>query len=301
LSHNTTYYWQVRALNAIGYKEANAGAWWNFFVQITPPAAFTKINPANGANGEPPNPTLIWNASGGATLYEYCYDMNDNNTCDSGWVSNGSDTSVGLSGLSAGAAYYWQVRARNGGGISYADNGAWWRFVVGTLSGDSYEPDNTPEQANWMTSGANQVHSLSPASDVDWVKFTVDVPSNVVIETSGSSGNTRMALYDSSMNPLEVNDDIGGGNLFSRIDRICGVDALIAGTYYVKIDEPNGLELANYQLSLTITPCNSFTIFLPVVTSNLTTALNSIVTPTENPPNNQAAPVGALPKVYRPD
>ncbi len=30
LDENRTYYWQVRAINAVGSTEANAGAWWNF-------------------------------------------------------------------------------------------------------------------------------------------------------------------------------------------------------------------------------------------------------------------------------
>ena len=37
-----------------------------------------------------------------------------------------------------------------------------------------------------------------------------------------------MWLYDSELNELEQNDDDGSG-LFSRIDRLCGVDALPAG------------------------------------------------------------------------
>jgi len=41
---------------------------------------------------------------------------------------------------------------------------------------DSYEPDDTPAQATTIaTDGTPQTHTISPASDVDYVKFGVAV------------------------------------------------------------------------------------------------------------------------------
>ena len=112
---------------------------------------------------------------------------------------------------------------------------------------DSYEPDNTYYQAKTIKAGEKQKHSIVPASDVDWVKFTLTTTSSVVIETSGKSGDTRMWLYDSRLNLVEYDDD-GGEGYWSRISR-----ELNPGTYYVKIDEyGNNNEINAYYISLEI-------------------------------------------------
>ena len=54
LAPGTNYYWQVQATNAAGDTVANGGAWWTFATQAgaTPPAAFSKTSPANGARNQ---------------------------------------------------------------------------------------------------------------------------------------------------------------------------------------------------------------------------------------------------------
>jgi hypothetical protein len=123
-------------------------------------------------------------------------------------------------------------------------------------SGDSYEPDNTSGEANLISSGSPQTHSLAPAGDQDWVKFTLTSESGITLETSGASGDTRMWLYDSSLTEIDYNDDDGINN-FSFIDRVCGVDALPAGTYYVQVTEYWGIELPSYDLSFNASFCSS--------------------------------------------
>ena len=73
-------------------------------------------------------PTLSWGTSTGATSYEYCYDTTNDSAC-SGWANVGTNTSAGLSGLTAGTTYYWLVRANSAGGITYA-NGAATAFWI---------------------------------------------------------------------------------------------------------------------------------------------------------------------------
>lgn len=102
--------------------------------------------------------------------------------------------------------------------------------------GDSWEPDNSSGQANPIFSGAPQGHGLCPIGDEDWYVFTLAEPSTVLLGTSGPSGDTRMWLYNSRLIQIEFDDDDGPG-LFSEIDRLCGVDALPAGTYFVQVDE----------------------------------------------------------------
>ncbi len=115
--------------------------------------------------------------------------------------------------------------------------------------GDSYEPDDNWSQATVITSGQNQTHSIVPIGDEDWVRFTLSTTSDVVIETSGPTGDTRIWLYDSGLGEIEFDDDHGSG-LFSKIER----DGLTSGTYYVRIDEfENNGEIGSYNINVVIT------------------------------------------------
>lgn len=139
LSLNTTYYWQVRAVDAsnnIAY--ANNYTWWSFTVMpptptptVTPiPPSFVKYGPSNGSSVM--SSTIVWGSSYGATQYQYCYDTTNNNSCDTSWNSAGTNTYANLS-ISPNIFYYWQVRSINGSGVTtYADGSAtsWWSFKM---------------------------------------------------------------------------------------------------------------------------------------------------------------------------
>lgn len=123
---------------------------------------------------------------------------------------------------------------------------------------DVFEPDNDYTLASSLTAGYVRTRTIIPASDVDWAKFTIDTNSAISIETSGpTNSDTRMWLYNSSLTELEFDDDDGPG-LYSLIDRVCGVDALSPGTYYIKVDEfGNNQEIPEYQILYTyIKPCS---------------------------------------------
>jgi len=93
------------------------------------PSPFGKISPADTADDLFMEATLEWQASDDQAMsYEYCYDTIDNGTCDSSWMDNGLNTSVYIKGLSHWNTYYWQVRAINGLGETYANDGIWWWF-----------------------------------------------------------------------------------------------------------------------------------------------------------------------------
>ena len=87
---------------------------------------------------------------------------------------------------------------------------------------------------------------------MDWVKFTLSDESEVILKTSGASGDTEMCLYNANLGEIEYDDD-DGADTFSLIDRQCGVDSLPAGTYYVKINEYNNNDqIASYNLSYSL-------------------------------------------------
>lgn len=154
LTYNTTYYWQVRAKNAMGTTGANGGVWWSFKTQIAPPGAFNKTSPATGATNLPNNPILSWASSTGATSYEYCYDTSNDTFCDGSWVSVGAQTNVNVFDLSTGTTYYWQVRAVNSTAKTEANSGVWWSFTTTTV----------PPPGDFA--------KLSPVDDATGVPFT---------------------------------------------------------------------------------------------------------------------------------
>ena len=99
---------------------------------------------------------------------------------------------------------------------------------------DSFEPDNSPP-GNLIVSGVSQNKSISPVGDEDWNTFTIPSQgANVVIQTSGASGDTRLYLYraQGGNNTLVEFDDDDGAGLFSRIER-----SLSGGTYRIQVDE----------------------------------------------------------------
>lgn len=94
-----------------------------------PPDGFHKSYPAEDATKVRPSITSIWQASSGAAGYQYCYYRVVDGACSS-WSDTIPLTAVALSGLDWNTAYYWQVRAVNAYGTTYADEAHWWMFTT---------------------------------------------------------------------------------------------------------------------------------------------------------------------------
>lgn len=125
------------------------------------------------------------------------------------------------------------------------DSSSWDAAPIQINRCDSYEVDDTWSQAKWLYSGTPQTHDIVPVTDIDWAKFSLSGLSGVVLQTAGSSGDTRMWLYNSSLSQIDYDDDSGIGT-FSKIET-----CLPAGTYYVKVDEyGNNAKISNYSLSI---------------------------------------------------
>ncbi|MDX9991433.1 MAG: S8 family serine peptidase [Anaerolineales bacterium] len=111
------------------------------------PTEFGKTSPADIATGQLLSPTLSWEASDGATSYEYCYSSAPG-PC-SAWHSVGTNTSVILNDLAAGYTYYWQVRAVNLGGTTEANRGNWWSFSTTDTSACTWPAYTAPASATF--------------------------------------------------------------------------------------------------------------------------------------------------------
>lgn len=121
---------------------------------------------------------------------------------------------------------------------------------------DDYEKDDSFFTAKTILPGVTQTHSLYPASkDHDYMKFTLDAPSGITLETSGVTGyDTEMALYASNSSLIGYDND-GGDLLYSKLNRTCETDPLPAGTYYIVVYNYEGF-IPEYQIDLTTTTCD---------------------------------------------
>lgn len=109
---------------------------------------------------------------------------------------------------------------------------------------DSYEPDNTLVSASTITAGTTQTRSITPATDEDWVKFTLSQSEYVEIKTSGPL-ITRVALYDQYQNRIAISNGFKPGNVQALLN---------PGTYYIQVyDSGASNEVEYYYLTLLTT------------------------------------------------
>src|SRR5215213_4815777 len=109
--------------------------WWVDNIKLytcnsLPPAAFNRSSPSSGGTGAGLSTTLSWGSSSGAAYYQYCYDILNDNQCNRTWSAPIQATSADISNLGTNTPYYWQVRAINAGGTTYANNQTWGSFTT---------------------------------------------------------------------------------------------------------------------------------------------------------------------------
>jgi sugar lactone lactonase YvrE len=89
-----------------------------------PPAPPVLSSPANASVGALLAPTLVWNASDGATSYDVYFGT----LSAPSLVASTASTTYAPTGLASGATYYWQIVARNASGTAPSDI---WSFTTG--------------------------------------------------------------------------------------------------------------------------------------------------------------------------
>jgi uncharacterized protein YjiK len=168
--------------------------------EMTAPATFSKIDPLNEAENQPLSLVFSWTPSPGASEYQYCLDTSNDDACTI-WLSTGTASSAVISNLSVATPYYWQVRAVDDFGTTYANGAdtAYWTFSTGGPPGDFTKlspPNGATDQPlnltlNWeAASQAAGYEYCYDTSDDDACSAWVDAGTATSAAISGLSLNT---------------------------------------------------------------------------------------------------------------
>ncbi len=119
------------------------------------------------------------------------------------------------------------------------------------MAADTYEPDNSPGQARKITTdGVAQTHEIQPASDVDYVRFSVVAGTQCSIETSATASaavnDTVITLFGTDGLSVLGEDDDSGDGLYSLLTHTFAA----SGTYYVRVRSYGAQHTGGYRLSV---------------------------------------------------
>lgn len=203
--------WQNRSIHRAGDVD-----WVKFVVKGI--GARNAVLETSGAGGD----TEMWlyKGSSGALL------AHDD---DSG---NGDFARIAVASLQTGTHFLKIQEAGNNGTISaYALRANW----ATQYAPDAYEVDNHASQARSIANGQTQSRSIHVAGDMDWAKIWIggNGARNLVVETRGTSGDTKMRMIRGSTGRRVGYDDNSGAGSFSRIT----IPSIARGTYYIRVQE----------------------------------------------------------------
>ncbi|MGQ9903281.1 MAG: hypothetical protein ACUVRU_02870 [Anaerolineae bacterium] len=226
---NTTYYWQVRADNTSWFSFADGGptAHYSFTTQPAPGAFVKQLPPSGSAPG---TAYLQWSAATGATGYDICLSTT---AADCGnpasYTINTTSLNYTASSLSPGASYFWNVRAKNGSGFSYANGSIYniWNFTAPAGSGGT-TPCNAP-------SAAQNTNHTRPQDQSDiYYALTVNQTSTVIMTVTNATGQLQFRTPNSATCPsyntaLIDYEPVSGGAATIQYYNVT------PGTYYARI------------------------------------------------------------------
>jgi hypothetical protein len=237
------------------------------------PEAFSKTAPTNNATGVQLDVLLDWTSSARTNRYYYCVDTSDNDTCNSGWKSTGASNAL-VKDLAPNTVHYWQVRADNLYGSTYANSNTWWKFTTGSAPGSSNFlpllmnatcssfPSSTEIESNDTALLANGPLCMGfsitgnpnnppdpTAADQDWFKVNWSGNGTLHVEVTNYLYDAQVILKDAAYNELE--------KVYWQLDghyEISYPGTGAAGTYYVQMFAPDGhpTDSGNYTLTVSV-------------------------------------------------
>ena len=140
------------------------------------PGVFGKHNPANAATGIDTSVTLKWGSGTNATSYQYCIDTSNNDACSGSWINTGTNRTVKLTGLTYNKTYYWEVRAVDSAGKTYADDKTWWSFTTNIAKPGTFGKSSPANKATG--SSIYTTLTWTASSQADKYQYCIDTTNN---------------------------------------------------------------------------------------------------------------------------
>jgi len=119
-------------------------------------------------------------------------------------------------------------------------------FELSPYSEDTYESDNTPEEASLITSsGKAQTHTLYPEWDEDWIKFEAEEDTAYIITAFDTTPYFRVNLFLYNTDRVLLRDE-----LFYSYNAQMVYTFTASGTYYIKIEPTDCFAPAAYKINV---------------------------------------------------
>lgn len=177
--------------------------------------------------------TSSWTAVSSATSYTFEFKLNSASTWTATTVTT---TAVNLTGLTASTAYNTRVRSNCASGpSSYAATVNFTTTAVPSNCTDTYENNNSRNQAKTIPVGSSTTARIGTSTDKDWFKFSnTSSARNVRVTMSNLPADYDMILY-------RGNSQVGiSENADNNDEQITYNNTQAAATYYVQVYGYNG-------------------------------------------------------------
>jgi hypothetical protein len=195
LSGGVQYFWRVRAVNSVGTTLA-ANAPFSFTTQSgagSAPGAFVLATPVSGATGVSPTTPLTWSDAAGETSYVLEIDtesgfgapLSYSVTLTAGTTSHAVPSGT----LSAGASYFWRVRAVNSSGVTVAGNAPFGFSLQSAATG--------LPGAFVLSTPASNSGNVPVAASFTWTDSTGE--QSYIVEVDTDSGFTSPLAYQATL------------------------------------------------------------------------------------------------------
>ncbi|MFM7838518.1 MAG: fibronectin type III domain-containing protein, partial [Chitinophagaceae bacterium] len=229
LSEGITYIWKVNATCDLGTGSADSAQFTTAITCLAPTSLSTTNITVSSA-------TLNWALRTGATSY----DVDMRTVGAASWTSkatNITSASLAISGLTGGVTYQWRVRS-NCGTLSGYSNYDSTTFTSATpICTDTYENNNTTNQAKSIALNTEINALIGSASDSDYFKITSpnNTSTNIRVRLYNLPANYNLYLYDRNLVLLGSSTHTG-----TVADTIVYNSLAKKTTYYLKITGVSG-------------------------------------------------------------
>jgi hypothetical protein len=187
---------------------------------------------------------VSWGAVSGATSYTLQYKLSTATTWTT--VSGLTSTSYSLTGLASVATYNYQVNATCPEGTgNYSGTSSFTTLSASPTCTDSYETNNSLNQAKTIAVNTNILAKLTSSTDQDYFKFNnTTANKNIKIELSTLPADYQVALYNPSNQLVASSLNAGTAN------EIIIYNTSTVGTYRVRVYKAGTTFNASYCYTL---------------------------------------------------